>query len=317
MADQQYFGNPDEFVNVHARLKRGDIVQISGVSVVSNRGELSIRPTETTVLSPSVRVAPYGRGDGKYKVSDAAFLHRHREVELLTGGAPSRLVFEKRAKAIQALRNLLVQRDFLEVETPILHSSAGGAFAKPFKTTERGLFLRIAPELALKRLIVGGYDRVFEIGRVFRDEGVSLRHNPEFTSCELYQAYSTLDQAAALTRDILLTMSDAVGADCSEFKGDFAVVSVADELSKLGLDFADPDSIAVPRLIDLCEKLNVPKPSHCSVPQLLDKLIGANVEALCNPDVPTLVTEHPVASRYYTFFLSFAIFLIIFLKNIS
>jgi lysyl-tRNA synthetase class 2 len=295
LADEAHFEDRAGFHAAHALLARGDIVQVHGVAVRSRSGELSLMPRRTELLTPSLRIAPLGRGDGKYRLGDVGDRYRRREVDLLAGGAEAREVFRRRARAVQALRGLLLQRDFVEVETPVLWPSAGGAAAKPFRTTSRDLHLRIAPELALKRLVVGGFDRVFEIGRVFRDEGVSVRHNPEFTSCELYQAYAGLEDMAATTRDVLQAMSDAAGAGLDFASREFARLSVADELERLGLRMDDPESMTVPRLVELSARLHVPRAAHLSVPRLLDKLVGFAVEAKCDPEVPTLLTEHPLA----------------------
>jgi len=297
MADLRHALQRDDFAQCVQALNRGDVVQVKGVAHTTKTGELSLRPSEMLVLSPCTRLADYGQAyDGKNRIADTGFLHRHREVELLTGGAASRQVFVQRFKAVHALRCLLIDDGYVEVETPILQAQAGGAYAKAFKTTERGLSLRIAPELALKRLVVGGFDRVFELGKVFRDEGLSPRHNPEFTSCEAYRAYASLDDMAALSQRALRAMGEAMGVvDLSALQQPLGVVSVADELAKLGVAFDDAESMAPVRLVRACERAGVAASAAMSVPKLLDALVGAKVEPLCRPEVPTLIVEHPIA----------------------
>ncbi len=151
-------------------------------------GELSLHATGIRLLTKSLRPMP----DKFHGVADQEVKYRQRYVDLMTD-EEARKRFTARSKAVSAIRDFMVSNDFLEVETPMLHPIPGGANAKPFKTHHNALdqemFLRIAPELYLKRLIVGGFERVFEINRSFRNEGISVRHNPEFTMMEFYAAY--------------------------------------------------------------------------------------------------------------------------------
>jgi lysyl-tRNA synthetase class 2 len=190
--------------------KRGDIIQVTGFPGKTRLGELSLMVKSTLLLTPCIRDLPLGRGDGKYAVSDPKYLNRHREVYFLGGGEELRSTFHARHKIIHSIRNVLNEIDFIEVETPILNRGIGGAFAKPFQTTTQNLSLRIAPELALKRLLISGFDRVYEIGKVFRDEGISSRHNPEFTSIELYQTYANALDMKELTKLILHRTFDSI-----------------------------------------------------------------------------------------------------------
>ena len=167
-------------------------------------GELSIHVTAIRLLTKSLRPLP----DKFHGMADQELKYRQRYVDLITDEA-ARERFMARSKAVSALREFMVAHDFLEVETPMLHPIPGGANAKPFMTHHNALdqemFLRIAPELYLKRLIVGGFERVFEINRSFRNEGISVRHNPEFTMMEFYAAYwnyrDLMDFTEALIRD--------------------------------------------------------------------------------------------------------------------
>ena len=180
----------------------GDIVAITGHIFKTNKGELSIHATEARVLAKSLRPLP----DKFHGVSDQELRYRQRYVDLIMT-EQTRETFLARSNAISAIRQTMVDAGFLEVETPMLHGIPGGAAAKPFVTHHNALdmemFLRIAPELYLKRLIVGGFERVFEINRNFRNEGVSPRHNPEFTMMEFYAAYTNYQWLMDFTEQII------------------------------------------------------------------------------------------------------------------
>ncbi|ARP86328.1 lysine--tRNA ligase [Bordetella genomosp. 9] len=167
----------------------GDVIGVEGSVFKTNKGELSIHATQARLLAKSLRPLP----DKFHGVADQELRYRQRYVDLIMTES-TRRTFEARSKAVGAIRQYMLQAGFLEVETPMLHPIPGGAAAKPFITHHNALdmemFLRIAPELYLKRLVVGGFDRVFEINRNFRNEGVSPRHNPEFTMMEFYAAYT-------------------------------------------------------------------------------------------------------------------------------
>jgi lysyl-tRNA synthetase class 2 len=180
----------------------GDIIAIKGHIFKTNKGELSIHATEARVLAKSLRPLP----DKFHGVSDQELRYRQRYVDLIMT-EQTRETFLARSKAISAIRQTMINAGFLEVETPMLHGIPGGAAAKPFVTHHNALdmemFLRIAPELYLKRLIVGGFERVFEINRNFRNEGVSPRHNPEFTMMEFYAAYTDYQWLMDFTEKII------------------------------------------------------------------------------------------------------------------
>ena len=180
----------------------GDIIAIQGHIFKTNKGELSIHATQARVLAKSLRPLP----DKFHGVSDQELRYRQRYVDLIMT-EQTRDTFMARSKAISAIRQTMVEAGFLEVETPMLHGIPGGAAAKPFITHHNALdmemFLRIAPELYLKRLIVGGFERVFEINRNFRNEGVSPRHNPEFTMMEFYAAYTDYQWLMDFTEQII------------------------------------------------------------------------------------------------------------------
>jgi lysyl-tRNA synthetase, class II len=183
----------------------GDIVACEGKLFKTKTGELTVKATHVRLLTKNLRPLP----DKFHGVADQEIKYRQRYVDLITDGV-ARERFRKRSVALSTIRNFMVEHQFLEVETPMLHPIPGGANARPFSTHHNALdqemFLRIAPELYLKRLVVGGFDRVFEINRNFRNEGISVRHNPEFTMMEFYAAYwnhnDLMDFTEAVIRDV-------------------------------------------------------------------------------------------------------------------
>lgn len=180
----------------------GDIIAVEGTVFKTNKGELSVHATQARVLAKSLRPLP----DKFHGIADQELRYRQRYVDLIMT-EQTRNTFAARSKAIGAIRQVMLNAGFLEVETPMLHAIPGGAAAKPFETHHNALdmemFLRIAPELYLKRLVVGGFERVFEINRNFRNEGVSPRHNPEFTMMEFYAAYTDYQWLMDFTEQII------------------------------------------------------------------------------------------------------------------
>ena len=196
----------DAYEHVKA-LDLGDIVWARGVMMRTNTGELSVGVQELRLLTKNTRPLPE-----KFKgLTDIEQRYRQRYVDLIMNDA-AREVFFARASCVQYIRRFFEDRGFLDVETPILHPMAGGAAARPFETHHNALdmplFLRIAPELYLKRLLVGGFERVFEMNRNFRNEGVSTQHNPEFTMLEFYQAYATYEEMIALTEELVSGLAE-------------------------------------------------------------------------------------------------------------
>ncbi|KAG1538147.1 hypothetical protein G6F50_014718 [Rhizopus delemar] len=187
----------------------GDIIAIEGSVFKTNKGELSVHAATARLLSKSLRPLP----DKWHGLADVEQRYRQRYVDLIMTDA-TRRSFEARSKAVGSIRQFMLNAGFLEVETPMLHPIPGGAAAKPFVTHHNALdmemYLRIAPELYLKRLIVGGFERVFEVNRNFRNEGVSTRHNPEFTMMELYEAYATYNEIMDLTEGVIRDVASAV-----------------------------------------------------------------------------------------------------------
>ena len=188
----------EAFTDLHL----GDWIGVKGEVLKTRRGELSIRPSEWTLLAPTKRSFP----DKWHGISDADTRYRQRYVDMWVSEDSNR-VLRDRSRIMSFTRRWLEDRAFMEVETPIFHTVASGAMARPFNThhnaLDMDLFLRIAPELYLKRLTVGGFERVFEIGRVFRNEGISTRHNPEFTMLELYWAYADYTDIMVLVEELV------------------------------------------------------------------------------------------------------------------
>ena len=192
-----------------ASLDLGDWIGAEGTVLRTRRGELSVSPKEVRLLSKSLRPLP----EKFHGLTDTETRYRQRYVDLIAN-PEVREVFETRFRAISAIRRFMESRGFLEVETPMLHPIPGGATARPFVTHHNALdmelYLRIAPELYLKRLLVGGFERVFEINRSFRNEGMSPRHNPEFTMLEAYQAFTNLDGMMELTESLVTSVMEEV-----------------------------------------------------------------------------------------------------------
>ncbi|MDO6515090.1 MULTISPECIES: lysine--tRNA ligase [unclassified Neptuniibacter] len=211
---QDMTGRVQFYVNKEARkfakrLDLGDIIGVTGVLHKSGKGDLYVDMGEYQLLTKNLRPLP----DKHKGLQDTEIRYRQRYVDLITN-QDSRNVFEMRSKIVSGIRNFLTERRFIEAETPMLQVIPGGATARPFIThhnaLDRDMYLRIAPELYLKRLVVGGFERVFEINRNFRNEGLSTRHNPEFTMIEFYQAYADYHDLMDLTENMLRTVAQEV-----------------------------------------------------------------------------------------------------------
>lgn len=201
--DEQAFNHLKQLTDV------GDFVGVKGLIKRTDKGELSVKVSTYTVLTKSLLPLP----DKWHGLTDVAKRYRQRYVDLIVN-PEVRDTFRKRAQITASIRRYLDQRDFIEIETPVLQAEPGGADARPFitehNTLDMTLYLRIATELHLKRLIVGGFERVFEMGRIFRNEGISTRHNPEFTSIELYQAYADYYDMMDITEALIVNAAEEV-----------------------------------------------------------------------------------------------------------
>src|ERR1039457_214262 len=202
---QLFISNNDTGEEAHSTFKHydlGDILGAVGVLFKTKTGELSVRVTQVRLLTKALRPLP----EKFHGLSDQEQKYRQRYLDLITN-EDARKVFMTRTRIIQTIREFFIRHGYMEVETPMMHSIPGGAAAKPFETHHNALdikmYLRIAPELYLKRLVVGGFEKVFEINRNFRNEGLSTRHNPEFTMLEFYQAYASYEELMDFTEELL------------------------------------------------------------------------------------------------------------------
>ena len=219
---QVYVNNDVTGAEAHDAFKHwdlGDILGVTGRVFKTNKGELSIHAEKIRLLTKSLRPLP----EKFHGLTDMEQRYRQRYVDLIVNPG-ARRTFEIRSKLVQAMRDFFVERGFLEVETPMMQPIPGGAVARPFKThhnaLDMDLYLRIAPELYLKRLVVGGMERVFEINRNFRNEGISTRHNPEFTMLEFYEAYRDYNDLMDLTEELLRTCcSNVLGKTTLPYQG--------------------------------------------------------------------------------------------------
>ena len=276
----------------------GDIIGAAGTLFKTKTGELSVRVSSLRLLTKSLRPLP----DKFHGLADQEQKYRQRYVDLITD-AEARSRFLARSKAISSIRQFMVEHHFMEVETPMLHPIPGGANAKPFVThhnaLEQQMFLRIAPELYLKRLIVGGFERVFEINRSFRNEGISVRHNPEFTMMEFYAAYWNHHDLMDFTEEVLRHAARvATGSAAITYAGQpvaldqpFARLSVRDSLvAHAGLGEAEAMDAVV--LHARLKSLGVEPPAHWTLAELQFGLFEAAVEEKLWQ--PTFIIDYPV-----------------------
>jgi len=278
----------------------GDIIGVEGTVMKTRTGELSIRVTDYTHLSKAIRPLP----EKYHGLKDVEERYRRRYVDLITN-ENTRETFILRSKIITAIRRKLDEKGFMEVETPILHPILGGAAARPFKTHHNALdmpfYLRIAPELYLKRLIVGGFEGVYEIGRTFRNEGISIKHNPEFTMLELYEAYGDMESMMELTESLITGIcEDVLGKTTIEYDDQTIDLSrgwkrlhMADAVrDELGIDFFRKDmTFKEAKAFAEDKGLEVP-PHHTGVGHILNLLYETYIESSIVE--PTFVYGHPV-----------------------
>ena len=274
----------------------GDIIGIEGRVFKTQRGEITVIVLDFELLSKSLRPLP----EKFHGLKDVEMRYRQRYLDLIMN--PEVMdTFVKRTNIIRAIRRYLDERDFLEVETPVLSTIAGGAAARPFITHHNAhdmdMYLRIATELSLKRLVVGGMERVYELGRVFRNEGIDVRHNPEFTSIEIYQAYADYRDLMDITEGIVRESAKAVlGTDKITYQGveiDLANVrriSMNDAVKEAtGKDFLAAKDVAEARA--MADEIGVPYEARHGIGGILNAAFEEKVEASLMQ--PTFITGHP------------------------
>jgi lysyl-tRNA synthetase, class II len=287
----------DQFAVV-SDLDIGDWVGVQGQVVRTRRGELSVRATEVFLLAKSLRPLP----DKWHGLTDVELRSRQRELDLTVNPA-ARAALALRATVVRTLREEMLARDYVEVETPILQPIPGGALAKPFVTHHNALhtdlYLRVAAELYLKRLLVGGVDRVFELGRMFRNEGIDSRHNPEFTMLESNEAFADYRDMMRLAKELILAAADAVGVRKVSAKGE--TVDLGAEWHEVTLLAAVRAAVAEPQLaydwpVDkvraVCDRVGVAWEPGWGTGKLVLELYEAHVEP--NLIEPTFVIDYPV-----------------------
>ncbi|XP_050367342.1 lysine--tRNA ligase-like [Argentina anserina] len=315
-----------EFLMFHSNVKRGDIVNVTGFPGKTMVGQISIFARSFVVLAPCLHMMPTvnprgtewspgrPRNPETYSLRDQETRYRKRHLDLRTNPDVEHIVIDTRSEITFYIRQFLRNRQFREVDTPILHTIASGATARPFMThhneLDMQLYMRIAPELYLKQLVVGGIERVFEIGKQFRNEGIDLTHNPEFTTCEFYQAYADYNHMMELTQEMFSGMVKELtggykimyhsnGFDKDPIQIDFTPpfrrIDMIEELNKFANLKINPEDLfseeANNALKAACNKYGIQCPPPETTARLLDKLVGHFLEEQCVN--PSFIINHP------------------------
>ena len=287
-----------EIYDLFKTLDVGDIIWVKGQLFKTKTDELTINVAELELLTKSLRPLP----EKYHGLTDTEIRYRQRYLDLMMS-KDSQNVFRTRSKIVSKIRNYLSDQDILEVETPMMHPIPGGAVARPFVThhnaLDRELYLRIAPELYLKRLVVGGFDRVFEINRCFRNEGVSTQHNPEFTMLELYMAYCTAEDIMNLTEDMIFQIAlEVKGSNVVDYQG--KEYDVSKPFQRVTLEdsvLAHNPNLDVKLLRDkdyltrVCADLGIEVRKNYGSGKLLLEIFEKTVEH--NLAQPTFITDYP------------------------
>lgn len=288
----------DELYDAFKGWDIGDIVGAAGTMFKTNKGELSVKLDELKLLTKSLRPLP----EKFHGLTDHEQRYRQRYLDLIMS-QETRNTFKMRSKIVSYIRNYFVQRDFMEVETPMLQVIPGGATARPFVTHHNALdidmYLRIAPELYLKRLVVGGFDRVFEINRNFRNEGLSTRHNPEFTMIEFYQAYATYKDLMDTTEELFRGLAtDVYGKTEVEYQGStfdfdkpFTRMTMKESILHYNQDLVPADLETEYRASKVAEKLDIHLKEGYGLGKIITEIFEETVEENLND--PTFITEYP------------------------
>ncbi|EER43374.1 lysyl-tRNA synthetase [Histoplasma capsulatum H143] len=295
---------PEKFKQFYHLLRRGDVFSVIGHPHRTSRRELSVAASQLPkLITPCLHDVPLRMKDQESSPYD-------RHVQLLSSPTAADIL-RARSSIIQYIRSFFLDRSFMEVETPILASVAGGAVARPFQTSatefpDRPLSLRIAPELWLKRLVVGGFDKVFEIGPSFRNEGLDKTHNPEFTTCEFYHAFADLETLITLTESFFTGLDrhirhlnetlETLSPTTTSFAAPFCRLDFIPDLEtamchKLPDFTTTPTEEATKTVIQLFEQLSHPLPTNPNLPRLLDRLSAIYLEPQCRD--PTFIINHP------------------------
>ncbi|WP_133405628.1 lysine--tRNA ligase [Parashewanella tropica] len=303
---QAYAGKPvqKELKAKYQGLDIGDIIGVTGQLHLSGKGDLYVNMEEYQLLTKALRPLP----EKFHGLTDQEMRYRQRYVDLIVN-EESREAFKMRSKVVTAIRNFMVKKEFMEVETPMMHTIPGGASARPFITHHNALdiemYLRIAPELYLKRLVVGGFERVFEINRNFRNEGLSPRHNPEFTMMEFYMAYADYKDLMDLTEEMLSSIAEELcgstklpyGEHTVDFGGPFARMSMLEAIKHYNPDNETIQSMTYEEVKDVEFMRKLAKSLHIEVEpfwtcgQLLEEIFGETAEPQLMQ--PTFITGYP------------------------
>ena len=304
-----------DFEQLSRTLKRGDIIGVTGVPGRTNTGELSVRPTHIEALSYCMHMLPKSQEGVNPLNKDTRY--RQRYLDLIMNN-PVKKIFETRNKIVDFIRKYLRDMDFVEVETPMMNMIPGGATARPFETfhneLDMKLFMRIAPELYLKMLVVGGMNRVFEIGKQFRNEGIDMTHNPEFTTCEFYWAYADYNDLMEMTEDMLSKMVYSIhgtykiqyNPDGPENKDNVIEIDFTPPFKRMPMmkslekilklkDMPKNTELGTEEARIYFDNLCKEKGVECSNPRttarLIDKLVGEYLESQCKD--PCFITDTP------------------------